>query len=150
LVSTTRGSGRGEAKVRAALDVVESGQGSGTFYRAEEATKGRGDGAVRGMASGASEMKGVGHRFGSTPTVCGRVMDGGAWSGGSVGGERRPRWAELGRTAGYSGRQGKIPEKINKRAAREFWAGLISGCAEKKKKIFRFLIQGMIFKFKFF
>jgi hypothetical protein len=38
----------------------------------------------------------------------------------------------------------------NKWAAREFWAGLISGCAEKKKKIFGFLIQGMVFKFNFF
>jgi hypothetical protein len=26
----------------------------------------------------------------------------------------------------------------NKQAAREFWAGLILGCAEKKKKIFGF------------
>jgi hypothetical protein len=51
--------------------------------------------------------------------------------------------------AGYSGWQGKIPKK-NKWAAREFWAGLISGCVEKKKKIFGFLIQGMIFKFNFF
>jgi hypothetical protein len=49
-----RGSGQGEAKVGAALDAVESGRGSGTFYRAEEATNGRGDGAVRGTASGAS------------------------------------------------------------------------------------------------
>jgi hypothetical protein len=40
--------------------------------------------------------------------------------------------------------------KKNKWVAREFWAGLISGCAEKKKKIFGFLIQGMIFKFNFF
>jgi hypothetical protein len=27
--------------------------------------------------------------------------------------EDDPGWAELGRTAGYSGRQGKIPKKIN-------------------------------------
>jgi hypothetical protein len=40
--------------------------------------------------------------------------------------------------------------KKNKWAAREFWAELISGCVEKKKKIFGFLIQGMIFKFNFF
>jgi hypothetical protein len=38
------------------LDAVESGRGGGTFYRAEEATEGRGDGAVRGTASGASSM----------------------------------------------------------------------------------------------
>jgi hypothetical protein len=37
----TRGSGRGEAKVGAALDTMESGQGGGTFYRAEEETEGR-------------------------------------------------------------------------------------------------------------
>jgi hypothetical protein len=41
-------------KVRAALDVVESGRGGGTFYRAEEAMEGRGDCAVRGTAGGAS------------------------------------------------------------------------------------------------
>jgi hypothetical protein len=69
-------------------------------------TEGRGDNAVRGTAGGAfinmpvmgeeargrpfdeGEMKGVGRRFGSTPTGCGRAMDGGAWSGGSVGGGR--------------------------------------------------------------
>jgi hypothetical protein len=34
------------------------------------------------------EMKGVGRWFGSTPTGCGRAMDGGARSGGSVGGGR--------------------------------------------------------------
>jgi hypothetical protein len=54
LLSTTRGSGRGEVKVGAALDAVESGRGGGTFYMAEEATDGRGDGAVRGTAGGAS------------------------------------------------------------------------------------------------
>jgi hypothetical protein len=56
LLSTTRGLGRGEAKVGAALDAVESGRGGGTFYRAVEATEGRGDGVVRGMASGAPSM----------------------------------------------------------------------------------------------
>jgi hypothetical protein len=33
LLSMTRGSGRGETKVGAALDAVESGQGVGAFYR---------------------------------------------------------------------------------------------------------------------
>jgi hypothetical protein len=33
LLLTTRGSGQGEMKVGAALDVVESGQGIGDFYR---------------------------------------------------------------------------------------------------------------------
>jgi hypothetical protein len=33
LLSTTRGSGRGETKVRAALDAVESGRGVWPFYR---------------------------------------------------------------------------------------------------------------------
>jgi hypothetical protein len=48
------------------------------------------------------EMKGVGHRFGSTPTGCGRATDGGAesggkpGSGGSVGGGRRPRVGQAG------------------------------------------------------
>jgi hypothetical protein len=72
------------------------------------------------------------------------VMDGGAWSGGkpgsggSVGGGRRPR-------VGQAGPNGRITwagkEKFrgkNKRAARKFWAGLILGCAEKKKRIFGF------------
>jgi hypothetical protein len=54
LLSTIRGSGWREAKAGAALDMVESGRGGGTFYRAEEATEGRGDGAVRGTAGGAS------------------------------------------------------------------------------------------------
>jgi hypothetical protein len=34
----------------------ENGRGGGTIYRAEEATEGRGDGAVRGTAGGASSM----------------------------------------------------------------------------------------------
>jgi hypothetical protein len=36
LLSTTRRSGRGETKVGAALDAVESGRGVGAFYRAGE------------------------------------------------------------------------------------------------------------------
>jgi hypothetical protein len=36
LLSTTRGSGRGEMKVGAALDAVESGRGVGAFYRVGE------------------------------------------------------------------------------------------------------------------
>jgi hypothetical protein len=45
----TRGSGRGEAKVGAALDAVESGRGVGAFYRAAE---GRGEtGMQRGTAA---------------------------------------------------------------------------------------------------
>jgi hypothetical protein len=94
-------------------------------------------------------MKGVGRRFGSTPTGCGRVTDGGARR---VTDGRRWKTTPMGR-AGPNGRilgpARKNSEK-NKRVAREFWAGLISGCAEKKKKIFGFLIQGMIFKFKLF
>jgi hypothetical protein len=49
---------------------------------------------VRGRPFDEVEMKGVGRRFGSTPTGCGRVMDGGArssgkpGSGASVGGGR--------------------------------------------------------------
>jgi hypothetical protein len=43
-------------KVRAALDAVESGRGGGTFYRAEEAMEGRGDGAVRGTADGYAHL----------------------------------------------------------------------------------------------
>jgi hypothetical protein len=74
---------------------------------------------ARGRPFDEGEMKGVGCQFGSTPTGCGRATDGGARSGGklgssgSVGGGRRPWWAELGRTAGYSGWQGKILKKIN-------------------------------------
>jgi hypothetical protein len=36
VLSMTRGSGRGETKVGAALDAVESGRGVGAFYRAGE------------------------------------------------------------------------------------------------------------------
>jgi hypothetical protein len=50
-----------------------------------------------------------------------------------------PSWAER---PDNSGRQGKIlgkrKEEKNKRAAKEFWAVLILGCAEKKKKVFGF------------
>jgi hypothetical protein len=50
-------------------------------------------------------------------------------------------WAKLGRTAGCHGSARKNSgkrKKKDKRAAREFWAGLILGSAEKKKKIFGF------------
>jgi hypothetical protein len=43
---------------------------------------------ARGRPFANGEMKGVGRQFGLTPTGCGRAMDGGAWSGGSVGGGR--------------------------------------------------------------
>jgi hypothetical protein len=70
-------------------------------------------------------------------------------------GERRlgRRWKTT--PVGRAGPNGRIlgparkNSEKNKWAAREFWAGLISGCAEKKKKNFGFLIQGMIFKFIF-
>jgi hypothetical protein len=39
---------------------------------------------VRGQPFDEGEMKGVGRRFGSTPTGWGRATDGGAQSGGSV------------------------------------------------------------------
>jgi hypothetical protein len=51
---------------------------------------------ARGRPFDEGEMKGVGHRFGSTPMGCGKATDGGARSGGkpgscgSVGGGRRP------------------------------------------------------------
>jgi hypothetical protein len=57
---------------------------------------------VRGRPFDEGEMKGVGRRFGSTQTGCGRVMDGGVRSGGkpesssSVGGGRRPRVGQAG------------------------------------------------------
>jgi hypothetical protein len=105
---------------------------------------------ARGWPFDEREMKGVGRRFGSTPTGCGRAMDGGAWSGGkpgsggSVGGGRQPRVGQA-RPNGWITQAGKEKfrgkkekEKNNKRATREFWAGLILGCAEKKKKIFGF------------
>jgi hypothetical protein len=64
---------------------------------------------------------------------------------------RRWKTTPVGR-AGLNGRilrpARKNSEK-NKQAAREFWAGLILGCAEEKKKIFGFLIQGTIFTFIF-
>jgi hypothetical protein len=47
--------------------------------------------------------------------------------------------------AGLNGRMPRVgkekfwkKEKKDKRAGREFWAGLILGCVEKKKKIFGF------------
>jgi hypothetical protein len=70
-------------------------------------------------------------------------MDGGArsggkpGSGGSVGGGRKPRVGQAGPN-GRITRAGQEKFWKNKRAAREFWARLILGCAEKKKKIFRF------------
>jgi hypothetical protein len=92
------------------------------------------------------EMKRVGHRFGSTPTRCGRTTDGGAWRGGkpgsvgSVGGGRRPRVGQAGPNGRITraGKEKFREKEKNKRAAREFWVGLILGCAEKKKKIFGF------------
>jgi hypothetical protein len=36
MLSTTRGSGRGETRVGAALDAMDSGRGVGAFYRAGE------------------------------------------------------------------------------------------------------------------
>jgi hypothetical protein len=42
LLSTIRGSGRGETKVGAALDAVGSGRGVGAFYRATEGRGGAG------------------------------------------------------------------------------------------------------------
>jgi hypothetical protein len=102
--------------------------GVAPFYRVREVVEWSGGGAVRGAAGGASsmpvtrveargrpfdegEMKGRGHRFDSTPTGCGWVMDGGVRSGGKLarraavaraGGGRQPRdgpngpeWATL-------------------------------------------------------
>jgi hypothetical protein len=48
-----------------------------------------------------------------------------------------PSWAER---PDDSGRQGKAlgKRKKDKRVTKEFWVGLILGCAEKKKKIFGF------------
>jgi hypothetical protein len=47
---------------------------------------GRGGGGREGRRCGdEGEMKGLGRRFGSTPTGCGRAMDGGARSGGKPG-----------------------------------------------------------------
>jgi hypothetical protein len=62
---------------------------------------------ARGRAFDDGEMKGVGRRFGSTPTGCGWVMDGGAQSGGSVGGGRRPRVGQA-RPNGRITRAGKV------------------------------------------
>jgi hypothetical protein len=53
------------------------------------------------------EMKGVGRQFGSTPTGCGRAMD-----GGLVGGGRRPRVGQAGPN-GQITRAGK--EKIREK-----------------------------------
>jgi hypothetical protein len=50
---TTRGSGRGETKVGAALDVVESGRGVGAFYRAAEGW------GVAGMRRGTTAIGGI-------------------------------------------------------------------------------------------
>jgi hypothetical protein len=54
-------------------------------------------------------MKGVGRRFGSAPSGCGRAAHGGAWHGGAPGeaavaraseGGRRPQVGQLGPEAG--------------------------------------------------
>jgi hypothetical protein len=100
---------------------------------------------ARGRPFDEGEMKGVGHRFGSTLAGCGRAMDGGVrsggkpGSGGSVGGGRRPRVGQAGPNGRITrARKEKFREKEKKWAAREFWVGLLLGCAEKKKKIFGF------------
>jgi hypothetical protein len=77
---------------------------------------------ARGLPFDEGEMKGAGRRFDSTPTGCGRVMDGAAWSGskpasgGSIGGGRRPRVGQ----AGLNGR-------ITRSGKEKFW--------EKENKI---------------
>jgi hypothetical protein len=63
---------------------------------------------VRGRPFDEGEMKGVGHRFGSTPSGCGRAAHGSACHGGTPGeaaaraseGGRRPRVGQHGPEAG--------------------------------------------------
>jgi hypothetical protein len=86
-------------------------------------------------------------------------MDGGArsggkpGSGGSVRGGRRPRVGQAGPNGRITraGKEKFWEKEKNKRATREFWAGLILGCAEKKKKIFGFWFKewysNLIFKY---
>jgi hypothetical protein len=56
---------------------------------------------------------------------------------------------------GRSGRVGRMPlgparrEKKSEMGCKDDRAEMILGCAEKKKKVFQILIQGMIFKSKF-
>jgi hypothetical protein len=55
------------------------------------------------------------------------------------------RWAEC-----HLGRRGEKTKKQKKEMGRkDDWAEMVFGCAEKKKKSFQILIQGIIFKFKF-
>jgi hypothetical protein len=101
---------------------------------------------VRGQPFDEGDMKGVGRRFVSTPTGCGRAMDGGAQSGGkpgsdgSIGGGRRPRVGQAGPNHQITrvGKEKFQEKEKNKQATRKFWARLILCCAEKKKKIFGF------------
>jgi hypothetical protein len=77
---------------------VENGRGGGAFYSAGEAAEGKGDGRssggrscfikvpvtkeeARGRPFYEGEMKGVGSRFSSAPSRCGRVAHGtSAWT----------------------------------------------------------------------
>jgi hypothetical protein len=68
---------------------------------------------ARGRPFDEGEMKGVGCRFSSTPTGCGRAMDGGAQSGGKPGSGGSVGGGRL--VPDNSGQQGKImgKKKIN-------------------------------------
>jgi hypothetical protein len=76
----------------------------------------------------------------------------GGGGGGSGGGTRRPRLGQAGPN-GWMSRAGK--EKFRKKkkkdqwVAREFWAGLILGYDEKKKKIFGFWLKEWYSNLKF-
>jgi hypothetical protein len=66
----------------------------------------------------------------------------------------RPRWDKTLWWAGVAGwaecHLGRRGEKTKKKMGhKDDWATMVLGCAEKKKKSFQILIQGIIFKFKF-
>jgi hypothetical protein len=104
------------------------------------------------------EIKGVGCRFGSTPTGCGRAAYGGAWHGGapreaavaraSKGGRRRrasggPWVGVAGWAKCHLGRRREKTKKKNGMGCKDDWAKIKGGL---QKIPFQILNQGFEFK----
>jgi hypothetical protein len=152
-------------KVGAALDVVESGRGSGTFYRASEGaeqTEWRRSPAVSapsrrlfskvkwGKRSGqdAELVWGKWRRLASASIKLRLSTRGATKARGTAAlGWSGPEWPG-GRNATWAGAERKQNKKIEM-GHKDDWAEMVLGYAEKKKKVFQILIQGIIFKSKF-
>jgi hypothetical protein len=93
-----------------------------------------------------AEEKTAGRRIASAPHAHRRTADNGKRRRG---GRRLPGGLEWpgGPNAMWAGAERK--QKESEMGRKDDWAKMILGGAEKKKKVFRILIQGMIFKSKF-